>query len=169
MERPIRLRDLPGIAEIELKCKSPSYFDERNKAETLEEIDRVSVGLFSLPYWLTQYDHFIWDDVDDAPSEDEWETILWNAQRQYNDARQFWDALGWDLTDENGTELDCAHWFARQIILAESGWIEGVELTPDGSGSLDLQDNEPLSEDELAERLASEAQAFLLRRNARGA
>jgi hypothetical protein len=169
MERPIRLRDLPGIAEIELKCKSRSYFDDRHKADTLAHINEVSESLFSLPYWLTDYYDYDWSEADDPPMHAQWDTILANAERDFDEAREFWEALGWDLSDEKGRELNCAHWFARQIIILESSWIDDVVLTPDGSGRFIVQDNEPLDEDALAERLYREAEAFLLRQNRRAA
>lgn len=167
MERPIRLRELPGIADIELKCKSRSYFDERNIATTLEQINSVSISLFSLSYWGTAYEDFDWSEDENPPTEDQWDTVLWNAIRPYDKVRGFWEALGWDLTDETGRELDCAHFFAEQIIILESGWVEDVRLTPDGSGALQPYD-EPLGEEELAERLQREAAAFLLRQIERG-
>jgi len=121
-----RLRDLPGVSEIEALCQVPSYFDERNIRETMERIDAVSIGLFSLSYFDTDYDCFYWDDDEDPPSEERWDGLLSNALKPYGETEAFWRALGWDITDGRGRELDCAHYFARQTIIAESGWIEGA-------------------------------------------
>lgn len=163
-----RLRDLPGVAGIEELCRVPSYFDERNIWETLERIDAVSVGLFSLSYWCTGYDCFEWDPDEDRPTREQWDQLLSNAMKPYSDTHGFWEAAGWDITDGKGRELECAHYFAKQIIVAEFGNVEGVELTPDGSGSEPTYEGPELTEDELAERLESEVQAFLLRRGERG-
>jgi hypothetical protein len=160
-----RLRDLPGVSEIEALCQVPSYFDERNIRETMERIDAVSIGLFSLSYFDTDYDCFDWDDDEDPPSEERWDGLLSNALKPYGETEAFWRALGWDITDGRGRELDCAHYFARQTIIAESGWIEGVQLTPDGSGSEPVSEGSELTEEELAERLEQEVRDFLLRRS----
>lgn len=160
-----RLRDLPGVAQIEGWCQVPSYFDDRNIRDTLYEIDRVSISFFCLSYNDADYDDWDWEEDENPPSEAEWETRLSNSMKPYSDTQPFWEAIGWDITDGKGCELDCAHYFAKQIILAESGWLEGVEFTPNGSGSESVFDDEELDEEELAERLQEEVKAFLLRRN----
>jgi hypothetical protein len=165
-EQVKRLRDLPGVAQIEGWCKVPSYFDDLNIRATMDEIDRVSISLFCLSYYETGYDLYDWEGDVDPPSRDQWETWLWNSMRPYSESQPFWEALGWDITDGKGQELDCAHYFTKQIIIAESGWIEGIGLTLDGSGKEPVHANaaEELSEEELTERLEREVQAFLLRR-----
>jgi hypothetical protein len=153
--------------EIEAMCGIASYFDDRNAAATYEKIDTVSVALFSLSYWCTAYDDFAWDDDEARPSEEQWDAMLANAMKPYDITRPFWEALGWDITDGHGRELACAHFFAEQIIIAESGWIEGVQLSLDGSGTEPVHEGPELSEEELTHRLACEAETFLLRQNRR--
>ena len=163
----IRLRDLPGIMEIEALCHVPKHFDYYNIGDTMERIDVVSVSLFSVSYDATDYDGFEWSDVEDAPSEAQWDGWLSNAMKPYSVTRPFWEALGWDITDGKGRELNCAHYFTKQIIIAESGWVEGVQLTPDGSGKEPAYEGPELTEEELAQKLEREAQEFLLRQNSR--
>lgn len=158
------LRDLPGIMEIEALCKSPSYFDDFNIRDTMWKIDQVSIALFSLSYYDTAYDEFEWAEDEEAPTREQWETLMSNTMKPYSVARPFWEAAGWDITDGNGQELQCAHYYTKQIIIAEFANVEGIELTPDGTGR-EQDDEQELPEDELAERLDREAKAFLLRRN----
>lgn len=158
-----RLRDLPGIMEIEALCQVPSYFDDRNIRETMERIDAVSIALFSLSHFATGYDCFDWDADGETPTREQWELLLSNAVKPYPETRSFWEAAEWDITDGNGRELDCAHYFTKQIIVAEYGNIEGVELTADGSGRESASDGPELTEEVLTERLEAEAAAFLWR------
>ena len=166
-----RLRDLPGVMKIEAMCRTPGYFWDYRIRTSMDEIDRVSVALFSLPYLATDYDDFDWSDDEDPPTQEQWDALMSNALRPYDEqASQFWlQGMRWDITDGKGRELACAHWFAKQIIIAESGWVEGVSLTADGSGFLPSASEEeepPLSEGELEERLLREVRAFYTRRAA---
>ena len=68
-----RLRDLPGIKEIEELCQVPSYFDDRNIWDTLEKIDATSISLFSLSYFGTGYDNFEWDAYEEKPTREQWD------------------------------------------------------------------------------------------------
>lgn len=68
--------------------------------------------------------------------------------------------LGWDITDGAGNELQCAHFFARQILIAESGWIKGVKFMPDGSGRMPEEEMQELSEEELAANLNADTQEW---------
>jgi hypothetical protein len=159
-----RLRDLPGVIEIERMCGLSEPWDGFNRSWTLGQIDRVSVSLFGLPYGVTDYDCFEWSAEGEQPTRQQWEALLSNANRPLSETEPFWTALGWDVTDGEGRELDCAHWFARQIIICETGLIEGVEFTLDGTGSEAVEEQGEPSEEELAERLEAEVNAFLMRR-----
>jgi hypothetical protein len=131
----------------------------------MDEIDRVSISLFSLSDVDADYDDWDWEDDENPPSKAEWDSLLSNAMKPYSETRPLWQALGWDITDGKDRELDCAHYFAKQIMLVESGWIEGAQFTPDGSGTELVYDDSDPTEEELTERLEREAKAFLLRRN----
>lgn len=163
-----RLRDLPGVDEVEGIYHVPSSFDYYNVRQTMETIDRVSISLFSLSCHDTDYDCFEWVDDDEAdegpPTPEQWETMLSNALKPYAETRPFWEALGWDITDGKGNDLRCAHYFAKQIIIAESGWVPDVRFTPDGSGAELPIEGPELTEEELAERLEQEVRDFFLNR-----
>jgi hypothetical protein len=160
-----RLRELPGVMEIEAMCGVAEPWDGYNRTWTRNRIDAVSVSLFGLPYGVTSYDWFDWEeDGEEQPTEEQWEALLSNANRPYSETEQFWTALGWDITDGRGRELNCAHWFARQIIVCESGLVDGAVFTPDGTGKAPVYAGPEPTEDELTERLEDEVRSFLMRR-----
>lgn len=162
-----RLRDLPGVMEIERKCGVAEAWDGYNRSWTRRRIDEVSISLFSLPHGETSYDCFEWEDDEDPPTQEQWDTLMSNALRPYSETEQFWtQAMGWDITDGQGNELKCAHWFAAQIIICETGLVDGIAFTPDGNGKEPVYEGRELSEEELAERLEDEVRAFLTRRAA---
>ena len=157
------LRDLPGIMEIEAICQIRSYFDDKNFWSTMARINDVSVSLFSIPGYRTDYDDFVWDDDEGVrpPTRNEWDGLMEKSLQEFSDTREFWEVIGWDITNGQNRELDCAHFFTRQIIVFESSWIEDISFTPDGSGTFEVETRE-LSEAELEQRLRREADDFLL-------
>jgi hypothetical protein len=163
-----KLRDLPGVMEIERMCGVAEAWDGYNRSWTRRRIDEVSTSLFSLPHGATSYDCFEWEDDDeDRPTREQWDSLMSNAMRPYSQTEAFWtQAMGWDITDGQGGELKCAHWFAAQIIICETGLVEGVVFTPDGSGQEPACEGPALSEEEVAERLEDEVRAYLTRRTA---
>jgi hypothetical protein len=163
-----RLRDLPGVMEIERMCGVAEAWDGYNRSWTRHRIDQVSISLFSLPHGETSYDCFEWDeDEEDRPTREQWDSLMSNALRPYAETEQFWTgAMGWDITDGDEHELKCAHWFAAQIIICETGLVEEVFFTPDGSGKEPVGDGPDLTEEKLADKLEDEVRAFLTRRSA---
>jgi hypothetical protein len=163
-----KLRDLPGVLEIERMCGVAEAWDGHNRLWTRRRIDEVSISLFSLPHGGTSYDCFEWDEDDeDRPTREQWDSLMANAMRPYSETEEFWTrAMGWDVTDGQGRELKCAHWFATQIIICETGLVQGVVFTPNGTGKEPVCEGPELTEEELAERLEEEVRAFLTRRAA---
>lgn len=159
MSELIRLRDLPGIAQVEAMVRSRDAFAPANVSATMERVWEISISLFSLCDYHTEWNDD-WSDHDDPI---EYEAAFLNVLRPYSEARPFWEALGWDISDGAGHELGCAHFFGRQIIALKRGDFENARFTLDGSGTFcwDGQQSEELDEEQLEARLKREADDFL--------
>lgn len=136
--------------------RSRDAFNGKNDEQCAEAIDKVSVSLFCIGPIETWWDQ----DEDAAFSEEEWELQFANVLRPYSEARPFWEAIGWDLSDGEGDELACAHWFGRQIIALEGGLVGSARFTPDGTGSL-AEDEDADDPERWGEGLLSEVEEWL--------
>ena len=159
-----RLRNLPGIQRISELCRIPANFDDLSRSDTMIEIDNVSIQLFCIGQIETIW-HIDDDDGPDVRAEAAaYETQFDNVMRPYAQSQPFWELLDWDITDGNGKELNCAVWFARQIIALEGSLVDGVCFKPDGSGDLAPSAADEDEEGELerwSEALEAQAQQFI--------
>ena len=184
----IRLRDLPGIQRASDLCRNPRLWDYPQRSYTQQEIDEISISLFSITAADTIFeigDYFDDDQFDDDQFEDDdevdedtsdpqtadsYEANFGAASAPWDDStRTFWEAIGWDLSDGRGKELICAHLFARQIIAVEGKLVEGARFSADGSGReyFGDADGEDGGDDVIAHRLQREVDAFLAKRSRR--
>jgi hypothetical protein len=63
----VRLRDLPGVQGITDLCRNPRNFDYPQSSYTAEKIAAVSIGLFGITQWDTEFCHAkpVFEDDDD--------------------------------------------------------------------------------------------------------
>jgi hypothetical protein len=156
----IRLRDLPGVQRATDLCRNPRNFEYPQAAYTSAEIAEISIRLFGITEWDT-----LWDIPEEGPLPDvsdeeaEYELQYEPTRLPFEQARIFWEAIGWDISDGARKELVSAHCFARQIIAVTRELVEGAAFTPDGSGRYARED--PGAEEELEDRLLREAEQFM--------
>jgi hypothetical protein len=151
-------------------CRNPRLFEYPKAADTQLEIDDISISLFSVTRDDTladEDDEFFADPGEELLTAESYELKFGAAMAPWDAVtRAFWEGIGWDISDGQGGELNCAHLFARQIIAVEGGLIEGARFTPDGTGRWYMNEPaEPIAGDaEIAARLQPEIDAFLARR-----
>jgi hypothetical protein len=171
MSELITLRDLPGVASISGWCHQPDRWQYPTVIDTMAALDEVSIGLFSITRDDTRSEEgmeFTADEGEEPFTAEEYEERFNATRAPWPEARQFYEAIGWDLSDGHDGELICAHWFARQIIAATLGLVEGARLTPDGSGKWSTHDDDDetaTDDDDMAKRLENEVAAFLAKRD----
>lgn len=173
MAELIRLRDLPGMQRIiELSANRKQH--DRNQRNLLDdEADELSIRLFRITLHDTylSYDE-VEDDSPDAISDEEWERCqqfemcLRNCDLPFEQARPFWESIGWDVSDGQGDEMRGAHLFLRQIIAVASGVIEDATFHPAADGKPEEREVADFdAQIQSMERgLEAEAQSFLARR-----
>lgn len=115
----IKFIDLPGIRDIELRCKLAAdnrlFADER--AQLLLDIERKSLELFGITLEDTGYfQRTDSEGLSDEPGEweDNFEFLQWISE----DEPLFWDAFDIDMRDDDGNELQCVDVFGRQLVCA---------------------------------------------------
>ena len=135
------------------------------------EVNEASVRLFS----ITQGDTLVGEDdvfenhgIDEEPlTAETYEANFRAAMLPWPDSQPFFEAIGWDISNGRGGELECAHFFARQIVALEGDLVEGVRFTPDGSGSWYCAEDDKildsLTEERMAANLEREIAAFYRR------
>ena len=160
----IRLRNLPGIPQVEAMCRARRPFDPPLVEQTFDRLDEVSVSLFGITRFDTSCeDEEDWEWEGENPlTREEYLARFKATEVDWEQAAPYWEALGWDLTDENGKPLACAWCFERQIISTMFNLNEGANLTVDGSGTW-VSDPSAESEERLEawrEQLEGEALAF---------
>lgn len=158
------LRDLPGVAEIEARCKriaahpNPEWAPEKDGYASA--VDAVSRRLFGLTEAETSYET---DEAltaeEDQVAFDRWEE---NFEFVYSDddaaAALLWDALGWDTKDADGEDLACLHDFSLQMVCATKGLKGRLPGAP-------LSEAQAAEEASLwAQRISQEALTFQKRR-----
>lgn len=166
MSNLILLRDLPGVREIEELCWNPENLDPPRAIDTFSKIDVISARLFGI--WET--DTYL-EELPENPSEaalaahEEWEAHFSPCYYEYEDeVVTLWNALGWDLSNENGEELFCAEHFSRQIIAAIKGLLPEAVFFSTGNGTrpehLKSADNHDIEQFDLEEKLKRDAAKF---------
>lgn len=160
--------------QVEAMCRAGTPFDPPNIAETTQRIDDVSIGLFGVTLEDTichDYDEFPADDGEEPFTPEEYEKRFSATWAPWDQAKPFWEAIGWDLTDGKGKPLKC-HWcFERQIIACSFELVEGARFTPDGSGRWQGAIAEELDERRLqawTEELRRQVQSFLEKKRRAG-
>lgn len=135
----IRLRDLPGVAEIERDlCNTNAWAKEKDDLPA--RIDAVSLRLFGITESDTDFDGF----PDDECTDEEWEEAErreaeWNLHFAFTDwdyasVEPLWLAAGWDVTDGNGNELKSVDKFNCQIMAVLKNLIPHAKFYPAGNG-----------------------------------
>jgi hypothetical protein len=134
-----RLRDLPGIADLEDKAlMKPRYADVDARGE-FPEIDACSLALFGITA----------DDAGDVVRPEGWDRI---ERRPLRDQVEAFEAAGWDVTDAKRRPLRMLGHFNEQLWLAVRGVAGALPFQPEA---------EP---DARKSSLAGEAAAFLRNR-----
>jgi hypothetical protein len=168
----IKLRDLPGVERATQLCRNPRNFDYPQSSYTAEELAGISISFFGIPEWETWWlppesdgnaelrqGKLSEEDLAEIEESREYEEQFNVTKIPWTEARVFWEALGWDLSDGNENELISAHCFARQIIVVAGDLVEGVRLTIDGTGVWDPEETEAI--ETVEERLRREADEFM--------
>jgi len=161
VERPIRLRDLPGISRIEQMLKVRELVTEPGLGRLMEAVDKVSIALFSIgipeTYWELDGD----EDPEEEAEQAEYEAQFQNVMKPYRVTAPFWSALGWDITDGKGDELGSAIWFGRQIIALEGELVEGVKFHPYATGTLRDEEVEEQDVERWGDELRRQAEEWM--------
>lgn len=124
-ENIVRLKDLPGVAEIEAIISKPGYHLDKEADGIEDRIDALSRRLFGITEEETSY----WD-ANNYPEgtkvtralileQDEWEKHFAFLEDDYehdSPITTFWAAFGWDVWDDEGWELSIVDWFGRQMV-----------------------------------------------------
>jgi hypothetical protein len=131
-----RLRDLPGVAELEHKALMNPRWAEPEARESFPEIDACSVANFGLTAEAAQ----------DVVRPADWDGI---DRRPVPEQVRAFEAAGWDVTDDRRRPLRMLGHFSLQLWLA----LRGV------AGELPFQPDEP-EPDAWGGSLAAEAARF---------
>lgn len=151
----IAFRNLPGIQRVEEIFRHPGALSSENRVDTMWAINDVSNALFC----VTRYDTFADDGLDDDSIEAH-ELQFDVCDLPWSQARPFWEAIGWDISDGGGDEHPYVHYFARQIVAAVRGAMLEAKFCPAGDGKAsfdpwgDRLDPERSMEDELNDEVA---------------
>lgn len=161
MADQIVFRDLPGIRRVEEIFRNPRALNSDNQFDTMAAINEVSNSLFCVTDYDTGHE-LEWpeDRIED------WELAFDVCGQPWEQARIFWDAIGWDLTDGNGEEHPHAHYFTRQIVAAIRGLMPEAQFHPDGTGkpAFDAWGDPHDTDAGLEERLQDEVKRFFAKR-----
>lgn len=126
---PIRLRELPGVAELELALHVPGWHLLKEYDNLKDRLDRLSVDLFGITTAETNLT-FGFDDwrVHGTPTMlgqltpeamerlDQWERAFDFLDYEYDgEAETFWRVFGWDVTDGAGNELLIMEFLGRPL------------------------------------------------------
>ena len=157
------LRTLPGIRDVKEAWQIPRNHEYPESSYLAEQIDNVSNALFC----ICESDTDLYED--DPRDLDEYEDQYQACELPYEEARPFWTALGWDLSGDDGDELNCADAFKRQIIAASGRLVKGARFHPNGDGlaAYDYDGEYVGGAEQFAERLKGEAERWLMQRNGR--
>lgn len=154
-------RDLPGIRRIEEIFQHPHALSSERRIDTVQAIDDTSNSLFC----VTEYDTWPEDDWDDERLYAH-EAPYHVCDLPWGEARAFWEAIGWDISDGEGAEHPNVHYFARQIIAAVRGLMPEAKFCPAGDGKAAFDSwGDPLdSETTAEEKLKAEVARFFEKR-----
>lgn len=164
-EKLIKLRELPGFQYAVELYQNPRNLEYPTSSYTQEKIDKISVGLFC----ITELDvgkNTIPDPTDmGVPlEEDEIDDRYSACYYGWEEAKPFWEAIGWDISDSDGDEHYLANLFKFQIIATVRQLVPGARLCLDGKGIAAYSPwGGPKDELETA-NLKAEAEAFLRNR-----
>lgn len=162
-ENLICLRELPGIRDVKEAWQNPRNHEYPASSYLAEKIDNASNALFC----VREYDTYL--DEDDPRDQDKYEDQYQACELPYEVARPFWVALGWDLSGDDGKELNCADRFKRQIIAASGALVKGARFHPQGDGlaAYDHDGEYVGGAEQFEERLSGEAERWLMQRKGR--
>lgn len=170
-ETRFRLRDLPGVAELEARLAkidahpNPEWAPENDNL--LDDTQRLCERLFGITLLDTWFDYdalrfdekWEYDEDEIERQAAEWEQNF-NFLDAENDADRelIWSAMGWDVSDGQGEDLGCLGYFERAIVCAAKGLrgrLPGAPLTDE-----ELAEQEP----DIEAKLRAEAAGFARRR-----
>lgn len=161
----IKLSELPGFQTAVELYQNPRNLQYPQAGYTQEKIDKISVGLFC----ITESDveeHTIPDPIDEGVplEEDEIDDRYSACYYPWEDAKPFWEAIGWDLSDADGDEHYLAARFKFQIIATLRELVPGAKLCLDGNGVAAYSPWGGPKEEVLEGDLEADAAAFLQNR-----
>lgn len=165
----IKLRELPGIAEIERDLQISNAW-AKEKDDLPERIDAVSLSLFGITEEDTEFDGYPEGECTDEEweaaekQEAEWDLHFHFLELDYADSAPLWAAMGWDVTDGHGNELMATEHFGAQIIATLKNLIPHAKFYPagDGPNRRHLSDVDATTEaEEWGEAMALAAKKFL--------
>lgn len=123
-------RDLPGIRDLERLCKEAELnrlmVDERG--ELILALERKSLELFGISFFETQY-HLLPRAVRDATTLEQWEANFEALDWDWEETPAFWQAVGIDVTDDDGDPLVCIDELGRPLICALKRLLPHATLT----------------------------------------
>ncbi|QDP18692.1 hypothetical protein FMM02_01195 [Sphingomonas xanthus] len=141
MKEPIRLIDLSGVREIEAALHIPGrqilpQFDDLE--DRIDEVSRRIFGLsrseteyrFRHPHaWDDQLDRVRWDSSEDY---EKWE-LNFELDPWSDGDEDYWEANGWDIWHDDGSELRVFPYLYRQIICVIEQLLPEARLSITGN------------------------------------
>lgn len=166
----IILRNLPLVIELEELFRNPRNLQYPESSYTWEKVDKACEKLFGVTSrQVTFYDPKTGNVNTEIPYEDTayFEDDRFDvAEMCWEDAKSFFLAVGWDLSDEDGDEYHLAESFKAPIVCALHEVIPGCKFDPDGRMKplFDYKGQRLSSPEAWKEGLESEVKDFLRKR-----
>lgn len=170
----IKLRDLPSFKTVIEIYRNPRNLEYPQAGYTGEKVYALSVGLFCIT--LEDVERFaIMDTSPGEASDDQYwpdpevDPLYYDSRysacyHDWESSKPFWEAIGWDLSDDDGEKHYLACLFENQIIATVRELVPGAQLHLDGTGRAAYNfDGERV--DTVEQSLERDATAFL---NSRG-
>ncbi|MBX9696269.1 MAG: hypothetical protein K2Z81_28030 [Cyanobacteria bacterium] len=174
MPNIVKLRDLPGIAELEAALHIPGRQLLKQFDDLDERIDGASRRYFGIGEPDTR---FRYSEADLLPSfygtrdgvrllnddarrrEESWEANFAFLESGHEETDKFWKAAGWDINHQ-AKPLLIMEYFGRQMVCVIKQLLPEAVFSATG-------DHAPISEKALRHRLEEEARQFSARKRGR--
>ena len=131
MNEPIRLRDLPGVAELEAALHVSGRQLDKQYDNLVDRIEDLCRRLFGISWGDTHF-HFKEADLrrpqmsnvdgkrqpttEGWAKNHQWEENFNFLHASYGEENTFWSAFDWDVTDGNGNRLLIMKYFGRSLV-----------------------------------------------------
>lgn len=162
------LRDLPGVAELERRLEDISKHRYPTWAPGVDNLQDDVARLTRKLFDLDQFDTYSpADEITEETTDEEYDRLYarWEENFKLLDSDDgdamliVFDAMGWDVRDENGNVLMALDYIGRQVVCVAKG-LKGSPPDPGGVTREALEDWETT--------LAAEAEQFRRRRRGGG-